>query len=98
MILEDGNDADLQQLVDTNVIGLVFCTKAAYRHLSASGDYGHIINMNSILGHKVVQLGDRQATNLYSGSKHMVSATTEVLRMELNSLKNRKVRVTVSVL
>lgn len=93
-ILDEGNDDALLQIVATNFCGLINCTKAAYRHLSASGSSGHIININSILGHKVVCLGDKQLTNVYPATKHAVSATTEVLRQELNELQNRRVRVT----
>lgn len=96
MILEDDNDAELQQTIDTNVSGTVHCTKAAYRQLRASGDYGHIININSILGHCVVKMGDRQMMNLYPGTKHMITAMTEVLRQELITLNNLKVRISVS--
>lgn len=95
MILADGNDAELQQTLDTNVSGVVHCTKAAYRQLSASGDYGHIVNINSILGHKIVRMGDKQMMNLYPGTKHLISATTEILRQELVSLNNMKVRISV---
>lgn len=94
MILEDDNDADLLQTITTNYCGLINCTKAAYRHLKKADAYGHIININSISGHKVVQIGEKQKLNVYPGTKYAITATTEVLRQELNSLQNRKVRVT----
>lgn len=94
MILADGNDGDLHQIVSTNLCGLIHCTKAVYRQLKAADAYGHIININSILGHKVIMLSDKQTTNVYPATKYAVTATTEVLRQELNSLQNRKVRIT----
>lgn len=96
LILEDGNDAEMQSTIDCNISGMLHVTRAAYRHLRASDDYGHLIYINSVFGHKVDLIGGRQDVNVYSGSKHFMTATTEVLRQELNQLANRKVRVTVS--
>lgn len=94
MILDDGNDADLLQTINTNFCGVINCTKATYRHLKTADAYGHIININSIIGHKVVLIGEKQKLNVYPATKYAITATTEVLRQELNSLQNRKVRVT----
>lgn len=95
MILDDDNEHDLNLVVDTNLKGLLNTTKAAYRHLKKYDAYGHIVNVNSILGHSVLKLGEKPTLNVYAGTKHAVTATTEVLRQELNYLQNRKVRVSV---
>lgn len=93
MILNDDNEADLNLVIDTNVKGLLNSTKAAFRHLKKYDAYGHIIHVNSITGHNVVRFGRKPVLNVYAGSKHAVTATTEVLRQELNYLQNHKVRV-----
>lgn len=59
------------------------------KSMKAGGIDGHIIHINSILGHKVIPGG-----NLYNASKFAVTALTESLRHELNSLGS-KIRITV---
>lgn len=95
MILDENNEHDLDRIIDTNIKGLVYSTKAAYRHMTKYDAYGHIVHVNSILGHCVVPLAAKPMTSVYAGSKFAVTATTEVLRQELNYLQNRKVRVSV---
>lgn len=96
MLLDEGNDEDLSLVIDTNLKGLLYSTKAAYRHLKKYDSYGHIINVNSVMGHNVLRMGEKPTLNVYPGSKFAITATTEVLRQELNYLQNRKVRVSVS--
>lgn len=60
-------------------------------------DYGYIININSIAGHVVPFPADGiSRSNVYHGTKHAVTATTEILRQELVCMKNHKIRVSVS--
>lgn len=75
---------------------MLYCTKAAYRILKRNNAYGHIINMNSILGHKIPIYGPIPIGNVYAGTMHCITGTTEVLRQELNFFKNNKVKVSVS--
>jgi NADP+-dependent farnesol dehydrogenase len=54
---------------------------------------GHIVNMNSVVGHSVpFSGGDIPAYNIYPGTKYAVTATTEVMRQELLLLNNDKIR------
>lgn len=85
---------DFNDILNTNVRGLVQCTREAYRLMKKSDDYGLIININSILGHQVINMGI--PGNSYTASKFAVTAITETLRQELNMVNNTKVRVTVS--
>lgn len=69
--------------------------------MKKSDDYGIIININSVTGHKSINFmrsEDGQQGNVYYGTKHAVTATTEILRQELIAMKNNKIRVTVSLL
>lgn len=94
MILStNDNHAALDSVIDTNLRGLIHCTKAAYKLMA--GEIGHIVNVNSVLGHKVLAMGSAPMTNVYSATKFGVTATTEVLRQELNYLKNTRVKVSV---
>lgn len=96
MILDEDNETILHSVINTNTLGLLNTTKAAYRHMKKYDSYGHVINVNSVAGHSCVSMTKEPLLNVYAGSKHFVTATTEILRQELNSLQNRKVRVSVS--
>ena len=94
---EESSADSLQSIINTNFTGLVLCTKAAYKLIDKTQDYGHIVNINSILGHSVPSISSNEVmTNVYAGTKYAVTATTEVIRQELNFLKNKKVKVSVS--
>ncbi|PNF26476.1 Farnesol dehydrogenase [Cryptotermes secundus] len=81
---------ELKGMLDLNVLGLSVCTKEALQSMKERGvDDGHIIHINSILGH--IPPGDMFA--MYGATKHAVTALTEGLRRELVSLKS-KIRVT----
>lgn len=97
MILSDDNADDLQDVINTNLSGVLHCTKAAFKHMKKYDSIGHIININSIYGHGVPKFVDFPAVNIYPGTKHAITATTEVIRQELNYLKNKKAKITVSI-
>lgn len=85
----------MTSIINTNFTGLVQVTRQAFRLIKKSNDYGMIVNINSIAGHIVPYIKEGQSSNVYFGSKHAVTATTEVLRQELCHMKNDKVRVSV---
>lgn len=97
-ILDEQENAltELQKIIDVNITGVLRCTRAAYASIKLHGDYGYIININSILGHKVEYFGDLKHS-MYTPSKHALTAITEVLRQELFRMKNVKVRVSVNI-
>ncbi len=90
-------DEKINSIVGTNYTGLVHVTRSAFRLINKSNDYGMIVNINSIAGHIVPFIKEGQTSNVYFGTKHAVTATTEVLRQELSHLKNDKIRVSVSL-
>lgn len=96
-LFDEGDEInnDLKQIVDVNLMGMVYCTRAALKSMKKR-DYGYIININSITGHFVpFPTEDVPSYNTYAGSKYAVTATTEVMRQELicSDHKN-KIRVT----
>jgi NADP+-dependent farnesol dehydrogenase len=96
-ILDDDNENLLRSVIDTNIFGLLLCTKEAFKLMKTRDGYGFIININSIVGHKVPFIaGVKPYSNIYSGTKHAVTAATEVLRQELIFMKNDRIRVSVS--
>lgn len=93
MLLDDDNDDALQEVISTNLVGAINCIKATFRHLKKYDANGHIININSVLGHIVPQFEDRPLVNVYPSTKHGITALTEVIRQELNFMENRKVKI-----
>jgi NADP-dependent 3-hydroxy acid dehydrogenase YdfG len=86
------------EVINTNFTGLVQVTRHAYALMKKSEDYGMIININSVAGHSVpFPHYGMPETNVYNGTKFAVTATTEYLRHELIQLKDKKVRISVSV-
>jgi NADP+-dependent farnesol dehydrogenase len=96
-ILTKGNEDELRAVLDTNLTGLLLCTKAAFKSMKTRNNHGFIININSIVGHKIPfpSLTTRLASNVYPSSKYAVRAASEVLRQELIFMKNDKIRVSV---
>ncbi|ETN65914.1 3-oxoacyl-[acyl-carrier-protein] reductase 1 [Anopheles darlingi] len=89
-LVTPGNTDDLRAVLDTNVLGLVLCAREAFNSMRARGVDGHIINVNSILGHKYVPFPN---LNLYGASKYAVTAITETLRNDFRDA-NTRVKVT----
>lgn len=86
----------MEQVIQTNLTGLIYCTRKAFHLMDKSNDYGIIINIGSIAGHTVPVLNFK--FNIYPGTKHAVRATTEVIRQELVKRDNKKIRVAVSTI
>jgi NADP-dependent 3-hydroxy acid dehydrogenase YdfG len=74
---EDGNMDDWDTMIDTNVKGLLYVTKAVIPFM-IDRKQGHIINMGSIAGKEVYDMG-----NVYCASKFAVDALNKALRMDL---------------
>lgn len=92
-LLADMDIKDVQTVVNTNLLGVVYCTQAAIKSMKERLFNGHIFHINSVLGHNVLKL-EGSACNIYPATKFGVTAMTEVLRHELNILKS-KIKVTV---
>ncbi len=69
--------ADFDQMIDTNVKGLLYVTKLVVPGMIAQKS-GHIINISSIAGIEVYPNG-----SVYCASKHAVNAITKGLRIDL---------------
>lgn len=89
--ITNGDSEVWRRTFDLNVIGLLLATKEAVKDMQANGVDGHIIHINSVVGHKVL---DFPGGNVYPATKHAVTAITETLRHEFNRL-NTKIKVTV---
>jgi len=88
--LIEGDTKHWKDVLDTNVMGLCIATREAVKDMRANKADGHIIHINSILGHTVINMPNM---NVYPASKHAVTALTETLRQELNSVGS-KIKIT----
>ncbi|KAJ8971420.1 hypothetical protein NQ317_018155 [Molorchus minor] len=84
--LTDGDTETWRNVFDVNVLGLCIATREAVRDMKANNVDGHVIHINSIVGHQVHPM---PGVNVYSASKYAVTALAETLRLELNSQKSR---------
>jgi len=75
---QEGNLDDWERMIDTNVKGLLYITKAVLPHM-LKRKIGHIINLGSVAGHEVYPKGA-----VYCASKFAVDALTKGLRLDLN--------------
>ena len=93
MLLGPAADAPVEEwerMVDVNVLGLLYCAKAALPHLleaAASSERGtaDLVNISSVAGRVV-----RSGSGVYNALKHAVGAFSESLRQEVT---RRHVRV-----
>ena len=72
----DANLADWETMIDTNVKGLLYTSKAVLPYLIKQ--QGHIINIGSTAGKEVYKDG-----NIYCASKHAVDAISKAQRIDL---------------
>jgi len=75
--LEDGIVDDWERMIDTNIKGLLYVSKAIIPILK-SNKKGHIFNISSIAGKEVYPGG-----NVYCATKHAVDALSQGMRMDL---------------
>lgn len=76
--IQTGNLDDWDAMIDINVKGLLYVSKAIIPGM-CDRQAGMIINIGSIAGKEVYPNG-----NVYCGSKHAVDAITQGMRMDLN--------------
>jgi NADP-dependent 3-hydroxy acid dehydrogenase YdfG len=84
-LIQDGNTDDWETMIDTNMKGLLFISRAIMP-LMIENKKGHIINLSSIAGKEAYQKG-----NIYCATKFAVDALTKSMRIDL---LEHKIRVT----
>ncbi len=75
--LHQGNIQDWEEMIDTNIKGLLYMTRSIVPGMVERG-VGHVINIGSIAGHQTYPNG-----NVYCATKAAVRALTEGLKMDL---------------
>ena len=75
--VQEGSVDDWEQMIDTNIKGLLYMSRAISPKMIENGK-GHIINIGSIAGKEVYTSG-----NVYCATKHAVDALTKGIRIDL---------------
>ncbi|XP_039497930.1 farnesol dehydrogenase [Drosophila santomea] len=85
----------VQQVLQTNVMGVVYCTRRAFESMRQRQSTGHVVLINSIVGHYIFNPlpGSQQELNMYPATKHAITALTELFRQEMREFKTQ-VKVT----
>ncbi|KAL7744779.1 hypothetical protein ACLKA6_007077 [Drosophila palustris] len=84
-IIGEGNSADLRAILDTNLLGVSWCSREAFQSMQRRKvDDGHVVIINSVAGHQVPHIPGF-SFNMYAPSKHAITALTEVLRQEFRT-------------
>lgn len=76
--IQDGSIDDWEAMLDINVKGLLYVSKAVIPGMIEQNS-GHIINIGSLAGKEVYPKG-----NVYCASKHAVDAINQGMRKDLN--------------
>ena len=84
--IQDGDTDDWDRMIDTNVKGLLYVTRAV-APLMVARNKGHIFNIGSIAGKETYENG-----NVYCASKFAVGALSKSMRIDM--LKNN-IKVTL---
>ncbi len=75
--IDTGIVDDWERMIDTNIKGLLYVTKAVVPYLKQNKK-GHIFNISSIAGKEVYPGG-----NVYCATKHAVDALSKAMRIDL---------------
>ncbi len=75
--IHEGNPDDWDLMIDTNIKGLLYLTRALSTGMVARGK-GHIINIGSVSGKEVYPAG-----NVYCATKFAVDGLTRAMRLDL---------------
>ncbi|MFO0578758.1 MAG: SDR family NAD(P)-dependent oxidoreductase [Polyangia bacterium] len=81
--LHEGDPREWDEIIDTNVKGLLYVTRAVLPQMVAR-DTGHIVNIGSVAGRQAYQGG-----NVYAASKAAVRMLTECLKHDLGGTRVR---------
>lgn len=86
--IANGNPGDWRTMFDVNVLGVLYTTRAAVRHM-LEREQGDVVFVSSIAGRRV----PRADGTVYAATKHAVSAIAEGLRMDVTEKGIRSITI-----
>jgi NADP-dependent 3-hydroxy acid dehydrogenase YdfG len=75
--LQEGNVDEWEEMIDTNVKGLLYVSRAILP-LMVARNYGHVVNIGSLAGRMVYPSG-----NVYNATKFAVDALNQAMNLDL---------------
>lgn len=84
--LIDDEVESFRKMFDVNVIASCICLKKAVKIMKETSGRGHIIVMNSVLGHRVpdIPFPMKPSFGVYPATKFAITGLCQTLRQELN--------------
>ena len=86
--IPDGDPEDWRRMFDVNVLGVLYATRAATRHMLGRGS-GDVVFISSLAGRRV----PRADGAVYAATKHAITAISEGLRMDVTTRGLRVINV-----
>ena len=86
--IPDGNPEDWRRMFEVNVLGVLYATRAAVRHMLDRGS-GDIVIVSSLAGRRVPTADG----TVYAATKHALTAVAEGLRMDVSARGVRVINV-----
>ncbi|XP_055849970.1 farnesol dehydrogenase [Episyrphus balteatus] len=80
--LLESSAGEVRDVFDLNVVAACTCIMQSVELMKIHGLRSHIIIINSILGHKVMEL-PKPAYNVYPATKHALTALCQTVRQEI---------------
>jgi NADP-dependent 3-hydroxy acid dehydrogenase YdfG len=84
----EGDPEDWRQMFGVNVLGVLYTTRAAVRHMLARGS-GDVVFVSSLAGRRVPTADG----TVYAATKHAITAVAEGLRMDVHERGVRVINV-----
>jgi NADP-dependent 3-hydroxy acid dehydrogenase YdfG len=84
----EGEPEDWRRMFEVNVLGVLYVTRAAVRHMLGRGS-GDVVFISSLAGRRV----PRADGTVYAATKHALTAVAEGLRMDVHDRGIRVIKV-----
>ena len=86
--IAEGEPEDWRTMFEVNVLGVLYVTRAAVRHMLGRGS-GDVVFVSSLAGRRV----PRADGTVYAATKHALTAVAEGLRMDVHTKGIRVIKV-----
>jgi NADP-dependent 3-hydroxy acid dehydrogenase YdfG len=86
--IAEGEPEDWRRMFEVNVLGVLYVTRAAIRHMLGRGS-GDVVFISSLAGRRV----PRADGTVYAATKHALTAVAEGLRMDVHDRGIRVIKV-----